>query len=149
MTYIFIRHRRDGKYEVRFNAEQTQDYRLMLLCLRAYFDPTARVYDPTSRTWLVEDKSGKDVDRWRDRMAQEFNSVIEFFCEREEAWKDEITEAYRILHLLPSAPREVVRNAYACLLELCHGSEQAERLNRAFEILRQESKRDDSSERGR
>jgi hypothetical protein len=93
VTYIFVRHRRDGKYEVRFNAEQTQAYRRMLSSLKTYFDPTSRAYDPRTRTWLVEDKSGNDVDRWRAKMVEELNPLMEFVCERQDAWEEAVKES--------------------------------------------------------
>ena len=54
MTYIFVRHRRDGKYEVRFTAENDRYYRRMLLSLRAYIPLAAREFDSKARTWVVE-----------------------------------------------------------------------------------------------
>jgi hypothetical protein len=146
MTYIFVKHRRDGKYEVRFNAEQTQDYRRMLLSLKTYFDPTARAYDPRTRTWLVEDKSGNDVDRWRAKMVEELNPLMEFVCERQDAWEEAVKESYRVLHLQPSAPWDVVRSAYLTLLALHRTTDaepsQLERVNVAYERLRQEYKQE-------
>lgn len=90
MTCVFVKHRRDGKYEIRFNAERTQDYRRMLLSLKTYFGPSSRVYDSKSRTWLVEDKSGKDVDLWRAKMVEELNPLMEFVCECHDAWEDAV-----------------------------------------------------------
>lgn len=150
MTYVFVRHRRDGKYEVRFNAEQTQDYRRMLSSLKTYFDPTARVYDYKSRTWLVEDKSGHDVDRWRAKMVEELNPLMEFVCERHEAWEEAIEESYRTLHVQPGAPWEVVQGAYNILADLCHapGGDPGRlaQIDIAYERLRVELKKADSSE---
>lgn len=147
MTYIFVRHRLDGKYDIRFNAGQTHDYRRMLLSLKTYFGPDTRVYDSNSRTWLVEDKSGNDVDRWRAKMIEELNPLMEFVCEREEAWKGAVKEAYRTLHITPVAPWEVVHAAYLSLIELWRTTDgdpgRLERLNAAYERLRQEFEKDE------
>lgn len=152
MTYIFVRHRLDGKYDVRFNAERTQDYRRMLLSLKTYFDPTARTYDPRARTWLVEDKSGNDVDRWRAKMIEELNPLMEFVCERHDAWEDAVKESYGALHVQPGAPWEVVRSAYLALIALYHTTEgdpdRLERINVAYERLREEFEKDGQAERG-
>jgi hypothetical protein len=151
MTYIFVRHRRDGKYEVRFNAEQTQDYRRMLLSLKTYFPVVAREYNSKLRTWLIEDKSGNEVDRWRAKMVEELNPLMEFVCERQDVWEAAIQESYRTLHVLPSAPWDVVHGAYLVLGALCRttdaGPDQLERINVAYERLRQEFEKDDSAER--
>lgn len=152
MTYIFIKHRRDRKYEVRFNAEQTRDYRLILLSLKTHFDPTARVYDPRTRTWLIEDKSGNDVDRWRAKMVEELCPLMEFVCERQKVWEEAIEESYRTLHVLPSAPWEIVQSAYNILADLCTapGGDRSRlaQIETAYERLRKELKEDESSERG-
>jgi hypothetical protein len=148
MTYIFVKHRADGKYEVRFTAQSGRDYRHLLMALRAYVPESMRTFRCLSRTWVIENQCRHEVELWVVKMTEEVNPAVEFFCERDKAWDATVEESYRTLHVLPSAPWEVVRSAYYALGGLCQadgsdGGEQLERLNAAYETLMAELKRDD------
>jgi hypothetical protein len=148
MTYIFVKHRTDGKYEIRFNTRSSRDYRQMLAALRAYVPASRRTFRNSSRTWVIENTCGNEVELWLARMIEDLNPAVEFFCERDKAWDATVEESYRTLHVLPSAPWEVVRSAYYALGGLCQangsdGGEQLERINAAYETLMAELKKDD------
>jgi hypothetical protein len=103
MTYIFVKHRMDGKYEVRFSAESGRDYRRMLLGLRVYVPGSMRAFKEQTRTWVVEARCGKEVELWLARMIEDINPAAELYCERNEAGEAAVSENYRTLHVLPTA----------------------------------------------
>ena len=150
MTYIFVKHRHDGKYEIRFRAREREDYRQLLMSLQAYVSIDSRAFNFQAKTWLIEGKCQREIERWLARVVEELNPSVEFFCERQDAWKETVEESYRTLHVTPSAPWEVVRNAYAGLIELYRTTDgepsRLERVNVAYERLREELKKNDSSE---
>jgi hypothetical protein len=148
VTFVFVKHRHDGKYEIRFRAREREDYRRMLMSLYAYVPRNMHEFDSKARTWVVEGKCQREIERWLARMIEELNPSVEFFCEREEAWNEAVSESYRILHLLPSAPWEVVQGTYNILIDICRDPGQRARVDEAYERLRKELKKDDSSERG-
>jgi hypothetical protein len=146
MTYVFVKHRRDGKYEIRFRAREREDYQRLRMGLYAYVPADKYRFDSYARTWVVEGEYGKEIERWLAVAIEVFNPTVEFFCEREEAWRDTVKEAYRTLHVQPSAPWEVVQGAYNILIDLCRDPGQRKRIDEAYERLRQELTKDGSSE---
>jgi hypothetical protein len=151
VTYVFVKHRRDGKYEIRFRARDREDYRQLLMSLQAYVSVDSRAFDFQAKTWLVEGKCQREIERWLARVVEDLNPSVEFFCERQDAWKEAVEESYRTLHVLPSAPWQVVRGAYHGLVELYRTTDgepgRLERVNVAYERLKEEFEKDDSSER--
>lgn len=147
MTYLFVKHRQDSKYEIRFTSDNDRYYRRMLLGLRAFVPLDARGYDSAARTWVVEGRCGKEVERWVARVVEDLSPAVEFICERQDAWEAAAKESYRSLHLQPSAPWEVVHAAYLSLIELWRTTDgdpgRLERINAAYERLRQEFEKDE------
>jgi hypothetical protein len=150
VTHIFVKHRQDGKYEVRFSAREREDYRRLRGSLYAYISADKYEFDHKARTWVVEGECGKEIERWLARMIEDLSPSVEFFCERQDTWEEAVKESYRVLHLRPSAPWEMVHAAYLSLIELWRTRDgdmgRLERIKAAYERLRQELKKDDSSE---
>jgi hypothetical protein len=119
----------------------------MLTSLYVYVPTNMHAFDAGARTWVVDEKCGKEIDLWLKRVIEDINPTVEFFCARNEAIDAVIQESYRTLHVLPSAPWQVVRDAYLSLVRLCHEPggdtvEQLERINKAYETLRSELQKD-------
>lgn len=147
MTYIFVKHRRDGNYEVRFRAREREDYGLLRMSLYAFLPADKYSFDHKARTWVVEGEYGKEIERWLAQMVEALNPSVEFICERHDAWENAVEESYRTLHVTPGAPWDVVRSAYLTLVALCRTTDgdpdRLERVNVAYERLRQEFKKDE------
>lgn len=149
--YIFVKHRTDGKYEVRVAAQSSRDYKQMIMSLRIYVPESMRTFKHLPRTWVIENQCRNEVGLWVVKMTEALDPTVEFFCERDGAWEATVGESYRTLHVLPSAPWEVVRNAYEGLVEIYHvrgggDREQLERLHAAYDKLRNELRKGDSGE---
>lgn len=72
----------------------------------------SRTYDPAQKAWFV-------APAYKDLVYQLLEDVyIEVEWGTVEA--PEGDEAYRVLHLLPSAPKELVEASYKCLSKLYH-----------------------------
>jgi hypothetical protein len=140
MSYIFLKHRADGKFDLRINALNNGDYRRMVARLKAYIPSSARAFDMNSKTWAIQEEYQREIDLWVARVMEELNSSHQFYCERLDAWNAKVAESYRLLHLRVGAPREVVTAAYQQLVVLRRmdeeGShEQAEKLDKAYEFI--------------
>ena len=112
MTHIFVKHRQDGQYEVRFGAREREDYRRRRGSLYVHIPADKYEFDHKARTWFVEGECGKEIERWRARMIEDLDPSVEFFYERHDVWEEAVKESYRTLHILPSAPWDVVRSTY-------------------------------------
>ncbi len=149
---FFARERADGRYgfwwitgDTALWAEAKNDLK------RSFNHGTGLRYDGAAREWTLPAYSIARLQRWADAWAgqQEWNAAPrtgqQWHSERPqdapEAPSASLTSAYGVLHLLPSAPPELVTVAYRTLAQLHHpdrGGDAAAmvRLNQAVAILR-------------
>ena len=102
-----------------------------------------RSYDPDSRTWMVD---GRYVHLVYHVLAQVFGAVdIEGSRTGTSDHRQSASgDSYQVLHLLPSAPPELVSAAHRCLAKLNHpdaGGSTAtmQAINSAVESIREAS----------
>lgn len=102
-----------------------------------------RTYDPDSKTWTV---AGRYVSAVYHVLAQVFGEVDVEGSRSGAADRGRPTggDPYVVLHLLPTAPPELVSAAHKCLAKLHHpdaGGSTAvmQRINRAVESIREAS----------
>jgi hypothetical protein len=115
-----------------------------------------RSYRPTQRVWSVAGRCRGRLMQWADTWFEPQNQVWEGDDhddddpEEDDGWGSykasataptPVTEALALLHLLPSAPEELVQAAHRIMAKRCHpdrgGShEQAVAINRAMDLLR-------------
>jgi len=105
-------------------------------------------YDPDEREWTLPSYSVERLQRWADAWTsqQEWdaprrNGQQHRSDRHQDAPAAPLTEAYATLHLLPSAPPELVTAAYRALAQLHHPDRGGDTgamivINRAVEILR-------------
>ncbi len=150
MTTIFIT--RDGQqdFHVKLQSRDTYVFKLLIETLKSFVNPCYRFYDPGTRKWVVGAPASQSLHRWLAYARATFNARIEWIGEAdadpEREWtpkepaRPKAVDPYKTLHLLPSAPPEVVKAAYRALAVLNHpdkgGDEEAmKRLNAAYQKL--------------
>jgi hypothetical protein len=122
------------------------DFFLALDDLKETIPAIGRRWDPTNRAWLVGHGYLIPTRRWAHRwFGPDELVLIEDPAHRQERTPPPRTapaqdDPYRVLHLLPTAPPELVKAAYRTLSKVHHpdhgGDELSmKRLNRAFEKL--------------
>jgi hypothetical protein len=111
--------------------------------LKQEIPPYARTYAPQSKTWSVHPAYAA---RACYLVCHTFGHVFEYGADRSATSPpDPIRRTggdYAALHLLPSAPPELVESAYRCLSKLCHPDKGGEHdgmleLNEAITRLRE------------
>jgi len=147
---FFARQRPDGRYgfwwlaDGETWAEAKNDLKLN------FPHHTGLRYDPDEREWTLPAYSIARLQRWASAWAsrEEWDAIPRngerrrAHSERAQSAPGEaLTSAYGVLHLLPSAPPELVTVAYRTLAQLHHpdrGGDAAAmvRLNQAVAILR-------------
>jgi hypothetical protein len=96
-----------------------------------------RSYSGSTKTWSVPTRHREALARWVSRW---FVNDVHWESEPRDRAQS-ITDAYRTLHLLPTAPPEVVQAAHRVLVKLTHPDaggthEAAVAINRAIAIIR-------------
>lgn len=135
MTAPTITLTRDGRAELRFPYDATFIDRL-----KATVPAYARTYSPESKTWTI---SPAYVDVAARLMFAVFPDVeiMEHARPGSSDRAPHAGDAYTVLHLLPTAPPELVTTAHRCLAKLHHpdrgGSTAAmQAINAAAEALK-------------
>ena len=130
---IHITETTDGWY-VTLRSGKSAAFMLALEMLKDLIPADEREYCPETREWFISSEARDELDCWLKRMAQR-KAIID---RQREA--DPKASPYTILHLLPTAPPELVKSAYKTLSLLHHpdrgGSHDRQiALNEAFENI--------------
>jgi len=146
---FFARERADGRYGFWWITADTDLWADAKNDLKRTFNhSTGLRYDGDAREWTLPRYSIERLQRWADAWAsqQEWDAPRRNGQQRhderaQDAPDGALTLAYGVLHLLPSAPPELVTVAYRTLAQLHHpdrGGDAATmvQLNQAVAILR-------------
>jgi hypothetical protein len=133
-----IQHLPDGAVALRFPYDAE-----FISRLKDEIPASARTYDPETKTWTVRPAF---AERAVALMRETFAAVVEYGADRTATSPPDPTRRddpdLAVLHLLPSAPPELIETAYRCLSKLCHPDKGGEHdgmleLNEAITRLRQ------------
>lgn len=133
-----IHHLPDGAVDLTFPYNA-----IFISRLKGEIPAYARTYDPDTKTWTVH---AAYAARAVALMRQTFVAVTEYGADRSATSPpDPIRRTdpdFAILHLLPSAPPELVESAYKCLVKINHPDRGGDHeamiaLNEAITRLRQ------------
>ncbi len=149
MTTIHIGRVYSG-YHVTFRGG---DFSLCVSTLKSFISPGQRSYNPPTREWFVDEDATHHMRRWLSYAETMIGARVEWIggatYEDYEAEcpppytpppRPKPVDPYKTLHLLPSAPPEVVKAAYKALamkLHPDHGgdTEAMQRINDAYRRL--------------
>jgi hypothetical protein len=136
-------------YSVKIKSDDPADFNLAINTLKSYISPDARTFDPQAKQWNI----AKDADEMFQRWLVYARTVLgakDEWLKQGEARRErphapprhpKASDPYVTLHLLPSAPPEVVKAAYKALATLHHPdkpggeTEVMQRINAAYRTL--------------
>ena len=151
MTTVYIARTYSG-FHVKLKSDDPQAFRLCIDTLKSSIAPDQRSYNPTTREWFVDEDATDRMRRWLEYCRANLYAEVEWLdgaadADPDAEWKPppskprpKSIDPYRTLHLLPSAPPEVIRAAFKALAMKHHpdhggDEEQMKRLNAAFKML--------------
>ncbi len=151
MTTIFIT--RDGQqdFHVKLQSADSYVFKSLIDALKNFVSPVYRRYEPATRKWVVGEPATESFRSWLSYARATFGAQVQWIGETDADPESEWTpsasahpkavDPYVTLHLLPSAPPEVVRAAYKALATLHHPdkpggeTEVMQRINDAYRRL--------------
>jgi hypothetical protein len=148
MTTVNVKKASDG-YAVTLKSSNPVDFNFAIGTLKSFIPSSARSYDPDARQWHVDAAAKVEFERWITNMRTVIAATIEWITaddagDAHERPRKPHTPAkadpFATLHLLPTAPPEVVRAAYRALAIKHHpdlgGDVRAmQQLNEAYKQL--------------
>ena len=148
MTSIYIV-RADSIFRVKLKSDSTSDFALCIDALKSYIGVPLRSYKPASRAWEVDADADDELKCWLTYCHTELGAHVIWLKGGENRQRHthqpheprpKNIDPYVTLHLLPSAPPELVKVAYRCLAQIHHpdhGGDTAamQRINAAFKLL--------------
>jgi hypothetical protein len=150
MTKIFVAKTSDGVHAVRLSSRDADTFKQLIEALKDYVPACHRVYVPDRKTWRVDADAHAELHGWLADARSTFNARIEWLggetdTDPSREWtppsKPKAVDPYQTLHLLPSAPTEVIRAAFKALATLHHpdkpsgDDEKMKAINRAYQQL--------------
>jgi hypothetical protein len=129
MTTIYITRAESG-WHVTFRGG---NFTLCVETLKSFLSPHARAYNPTKRAWFIEEDSEARMQKWLAYARTNLGVRVEWVASEAGDEPKRPTKphapskvaAYAALHLLPTAPPEVVRAAYKALAVIAHPDKPA------------------------
>jgi len=144
MTTIYVARTYSG-FHIKLKSDNPNAFRLCIDTLKSAITPDMRSYNPATREWFVDEDAAGRMRRWLDYCRANLYAEVEWldgeaYADPEAEWtppKPKPIDPYVTLHLLPSAPPEVVKAAYRALAVLNHpdkggDEEKMKRLNEAY-----------------
>jgi hypothetical protein len=142
MTTIFISRVTSG-YSLTFRGG---NFSPCVSTLKEFIHAYSRSYEPTTRKWCIDEDAYAQLFQWLDYAHAELGARVEWQTSSDRTRekppepppaKPKAGDPYVTLHLLPSAPPEVVKAAYKALAVLNHpdkggDEEKMKRLNEAY-----------------
>ncbi len=129
MTTIFIARTYSG-FHIKLKSDNPDAFRLCIDTLKSSITPDMRSYNPATREWFVDEDAAGRMRRWLEYCRANLYAEVEWldgeaYADPEAEWtpppqKPKAVDPYVTLHLLPSAPPEVVKAAYKALATLHH-----------------------------
>ncbi len=133
---------------VKFQSSDTETFKLAIETLKSSIPACFRSYDPQARRWLIQGVAYDRLLRWASDARKTLPAQVEWEWtyagdEEKRAWTpppQQPRDAYAALHLLPSAPAELVKAAYRTLAQLHHpdhggDDERMKKINAAYKRL--------------
>jgi hypothetical protein len=141
---INVTSERGGSYRLKISSPDREAFFSAIESLKNYIAPYHREYDGVARQWVID--GAADFYSWLDVVEQDYAAeVIWGNAKKQQTARKppspSTDELYAALHLLPTAPPELVKSAYRLLASLNHpdhgGDELAmKRLNLIYEKLK-------------
>ncbi len=134
---------------VKFQSSDTETFKLAIETLKSSIPACFRNYDPQARRWLIQGVAYDRLLRWASDARKTLPAQVEWRYagdEEKRAWtpppppRAQPSDPYSTLHLLPSAPAELVKAAYRTLAQLHHpdrggDEEEMKAINEAYRRL--------------
>ncbi len=146
MTTIYVTQDGQQDFHTKLRSEDELAFKALIEALKNFVPPVYRRYEPTTRKWVVGEPAAESFRHWLSYARATFGAQVQWIGETyedpEAEWtppppKPKAVDPYVTLHLLPSAPPEVVKAAYRALAVLNHpdkggDEEKMKRLNEAY-----------------
>ncbi len=132
----------DGGYGVKIFAADTNAFTYAISELKGIIPVAFRNYEPAAKTWVITD--WECLDEWIGELRSVYAVETEYDDEQpaQKPPAQSIASPFATLHLLPSAPPELVKAAYKTLARIYHPDMRGDsakmiEINRAYETLTQ------------
>ncbi len=130
---------------VKLKSSDREAFSFLIESLKDRIPAYDRTYSPASREWFIHASARDSLELWLDDAREVCGASVEWQPtkhQRTHAHAHRAPDAFATLHLLPSAPPEVVRASYKALAQLVHpdkpggDTEAMRKINEAYERLR-------------
>ncbi len=136
---IKVTHTSEG-YGVKISSADSNAFTYAIDELKNTVPSSYRTYDPTRKIWTITDSDCLNDWLYETRRAYTVEVNYADAYQPPPPPKQQIVSPFTTLHLLPSAPPELVKAAYKTLAKIYHpdargDGEKMIAINRAFEII--------------
>jgi hypothetical protein len=136
---IFIEKTLFGDFEIKLKSDDSDAFMSAIAALKNCVNPADRAWRPTTKSWCVDASAEFEMGEWIAFCRSNFNAEVTRAKEKRPPRATPKPEAdpFATLHLLPSAPVEVVKAAYKALAVIHHpdkggDAERMKALNAAY-----------------
>jgi DnaJ-domain-containing protein 1 len=140
MTTIYLSLTGD-QVSVTLKSSDREAFAFLIEALKDRVPAYDRTYSPASKEWLIDASARADLEMWLDDAREVCGASVEWQPTKHKRTHTRTApDAFATLHLLPSAPPEVVRASYKALAMKHHpdhggDTEAMQKINEAYRRL--------------
>ncbi len=128
MTKIIIDHDVSAdEYSVRVKSSDAEGFAYTIASLKRIISVSHRRYEPSEKRWIIKAEGDAELSAWLTSCRRVIQADVEFTKQDApppppppKPRKPSQVDCFATLHLLPSAPTELVKQAYRVLAVLNH-----------------------------
>jgi len=114
-----------GGFTIKVRSDDSDVFREAIESLKSYVEPSMRAWQPAAKCWRVDASAEFEMGEWLALCTAEFHAEVTRTYARRQGRQTRATpkpeaDPFAALHLLPSAPVEVVKAAYKALAVIHH-----------------------------
>lgn len=141
-TTIHITRGDNGGHNVKLQIGDGDAFNLAIRALKSIIEFEFRSYDPDVKAWTVNEDGYEQLILWVNHCRQSIDAEIKWQQPPPRPRRQQSPlDPYAALHLLPTAPPEVVKAAYKALATISHPDKEGgdvvamQNINRAYAQL--------------
>jgi DnaJ-domain-containing protein 1 len=120
MTSIIINRNEHNDFQITIRSGSREDFRRCIETLKTIVETGNRIYRPEVKQWVVAAVSETQLLRWLDVCRADCQAEVQWVANDAGKGTTPQIDPYSVLHLLPTAPPDLIKAAYRTLAQLHH-----------------------------
>jgi hypothetical protein len=120
MTSIIINRNEDNDFQITIRSGSREEFRRCIETLKNLVDAGHRIFRPELKQWVVAAAAEAQLLSWLAGRRVDCQADVRWIADDARQAATAQLDPYSVLHLLPTAPPDLIKAAYRTLAQLHH-----------------------------